>query len=118
MIRYYRALTVFLLSVAVTTAMAQTTATTSSPYSKYGLGIIDPILLPQNVAMGGIGVATNAINGYNNVNPLNPASYAAMHFTVIDIGMYGNFVKLSKTNVPDQNNSNFRLSHIVYMACR
>lgn len=92
--------------------MAQNTATTSSPYSKYGIGLLSPTLLPQNVAMGGIGVATNAINGYNNVNTLNPASYTALKYTVIDVGMYGSFVKLSKTGVTDQNNSNFRLSHI------
>ncbi len=94
--------------------MAQSTATTSSPYSKYGLGIIDPLLLPQNVAMGGIGVATNQINGYNNVNPLNPASYSALHYTVIDAGLYANFVSLSKTGVPDQSNSNFRFSHLTF----
>jgi hypothetical protein len=114
MIRYFRALTVFLLSLAVTTAMAQTTATTSSPYSKYGLGIIDPTLLPQNVAMGGIGTATNQINGYNSVNPLNPASYSALRYTVIDAGIYSNFVSLSKTGVANQTNSNFRFSHITF----
>lgn len=92
--------------------MAQSTATTSSPYSRYGLGTIDPILLPQNVAMGGIGVATNQINGYNNVNPLNPASYSSMRLTVLDIGMYGNFSSFSKTGQANQTNSNFRLSHI------
>jgi len=112
MIRYSRALTVLLLSVAATSAMAQSTATTSSPYSKYGLGLLTPTLLPQNVAMGGIGVATNAINGYNNVNTLNPAANTSLKYTVIDVGMYGNFVKLSKTGVADQSNSNFRLSHV------
>jgi len=62
MIRYFRAFTVFLLSVSATGLMAQSTATTSSPYSKYGLGLLSPLALPQNVAMGGIAAATNNIN--------------------------------------------------------
>lgn len=114
MIRYFRALTVFLLSFAASAAMAQSTATTSSPYSKYGLGIIDESLLPQNRAMGGIATAINKINGYNNVNLLNPASYSAIGLTVIDAGMYANFVTLSKTGAGDQKNANFRLSHMVF----
>ncbi|QKJ28252.1 hypothetical protein HQ865_00245 [Mucilaginibacter mali] len=114
MIRYFRALTVFLLSVAIVPAMAQSTATTSSPYSKYGLGLIDPILLPQNVAMGGIGTATNNINGYNNINPLNPSSYANIRFTAIDAGLYSNFVSFSKSGVPNQTSSNFRFSHVTF----
>lgn len=114
MIRYFRALTVFLLSAAIVPAMAQSTATTSSPYSKYGLGLIDPILLPQNVAMGGIGAATNTINGYNSINPLNPASYSAIHLTAIDAGLYSNFVSFSKTGVPNQTSSNFRFSHVTF----
>lgn len=64
--------------------------------------------------MGGIATATNTINMYNSINPLNPASYASMHITVIDAGLYGSFVTLSKTGVPDQTNSNFRLSHVTF----
>jgi hypothetical protein len=112
MIRYFRAFTVFLLSFAATAAMAQSTATTSSPYSKYGLGIISESLLPQNRAMGGIAAATNNINGYNNINPLNPASYANVRLTTIDAGLYANFVSLGKTGVSNQSNSNFRFSHV------
>lgn len=94
--------------------MAQSTATTSSPYSRYGLGTIDPILLPQNVAMGGIGTALNTINGYNNINPLNPASYGAMRLTVIDAGLYGNVTNLNKSGQPTQTSSNFRFSHMAF----
>ncbi|GAB3924246.1 hypothetical protein [Mucilaginibacter myungsuensis] len=113
MIRHFKALTVSLLSLASLSAVAQSTATTSSPYSRYGLGSLSPLVLPQNIAMGGIGVGTNNINGYNTVNPLNPASYSAIRLTVIDAGLYANLTTLSKTGSADQKNSNFRLNHVV-----
>jgi hypothetical protein len=62
--------------------------------------------------MGGIAAATNNINGYNNINPLNPASYANVRLTTIDAGLYANFVSLGKTGVSNQSNSNFRFSHV------
>ena len=104
----------FLFTATALGVKAQSTATTSSPYSRYGLGDISPMLLPQNVGMGGIGVATNSINGFFAVNPLNPASYSSMKLTVIDVGIYGKFNTLEKTGQTSQKNSNFRLSHIAF----
>lgn len=115
MTKYLRLTTLLLL--ICTTALsvkAQNTATTSSPYSRYGLGDIVPQVLPQNIGMGGIGVATNRINGYNNVNTLNPASYGLIGLTAIDIGVYGSFNTLDKTGQASQTNSNFRLNHIMF----
>lgn len=115
MIKFFRAFTVFLLSVAASAAMAQTSnANTSSPYSKYGLGDIVQPWMPQNRAMGGISTATNIINGYSSVNLTNPAANAYIGITTIDIGMYASFIKLNKTGADAQNNSNFNLSHIVF----
>lgn len=118
MIRITRIFFTFLLAVAFSTAMAQSTqstATTSSPYSRYGLGIIDPALLPQTRAMGGIGTAVNTINNFYNINMLNPASYGAIHFTVIDAGLYSNIESLSQTGAgAAQKNANFRLSHVAF----
>jgi hypothetical protein len=79
MIKHIRfVIILFLFTATALGVNAQSTATTSSPYSRYGLGDISPMLLPQNVGMGGIGVATNSINGFFSVNPLNPASYSSM----------------------------------------
>jgi hypothetical protein len=115
MIKYIRfVIILFLFTATALGVKAQSTATTSSPYSRYGLGDINPMLMPQNIGMGGIGVATNRINGYFNINPLNPASYASMGLTVIDIGLYGKFNTLEKTGKESQTNSNFRLSHIAF----
>ncbi|GAC1307770.1 MAG: membrane protein [Mucilaginibacter sp.] len=94
--------------------MAQSTATTSSPYSKFGLGDIIPEALPQSIGMGGIGAAVNRISGYNNINVLNPASYGAIGFTTIDAGIYSNVVSLNQTGQPSSTNANFRLSHVAF----
>ncbi|WP_121248484.1 hypothetical protein [Mucilaginibacter phyllosphaerae] len=104
----------FLFTVTAIGVKAQSTATTSSPYSRYGLGDINPMLLPQNVAMGGIGVATNRVGNFYSINPLNPASYSSIGLTVIDIGTYAKINTLEKTGSPSQTNTNIRLSHIAF----
>ncbi len=114
MIKYFRFFITFLLAVIALGAQAQSTATTSSPYSRYGLGELNPALLPQNVGMGGIGTAISSISGYNNINPLNPASYGAIRFTVIDAGMYSNISNYAQTGQTSQTDANFRLSHVTF----
>jgi hypothetical protein len=114
MIKYFYI--TFLFASFTTGALAQTTstATTSSPYSRYGLGDIDPQTLPQNAAMGGISAAINRIGGYNNINPLNPASYATINFTTIDAGFNSTINMLSQSGQPNASNANFRLSHVAF----
>ena len=117
MIKYTGIFITFLLCVTALGAIAQsaqTIATSSSPYSRYGLGTIDPALLPQNIGMGGIATAINRISGYNNINPFNPASYALINYTTIDAGIYADVSSFSQTGSPSATNSNFRLSHIAF----
>jgi len=114
MIKYTRVFITILLAFIAFGAQAQSTATTSSPYSQFGLGDIDPGLLPQNIAMGGIATAINRINLYNNINPLNPASYGMINFTTIDAGIYSNFQTFNQTGQAVSHNSNFRFSHIAF----
>ncbi len=122
MIKYSRLFIIIYITFIALGAKAQSTAsssTTGSPYSRYGIGDINPLLLPQNTAMGGISTAINRINGYYNINPLNPASYAFINFTTIDAGIYGSFTSLAQQPVGQSSNitaSNtaFRLSHIAF----
>jgi hypothetical protein len=114
MIKYTRIFITILLAVIAFGAKAQSTATSSSPYSRYGIGDIDPALLPQSLGMGGIATAINRISGYNNINPLNPASYALINYTTIDAGIYSNILNLSQTGQADAKNANFRLSHLTF----
>jgi hypothetical protein len=112
MIKYTKLFIIILLAVSAFGVKAQTNATTSSPYSRYGLGDIDPAIMPQNRAMGGIATAINKINNYNTINPLNPASYGFINYTTIDIGIYSNIVNLSQAGQTSVSNANFRLSHV------
>ncbi|WP_345948703.1 hypothetical protein ABDD95_17825 [Mucilaginibacter sp. PAMB04274] len=116
MIRYIRSGFTFLLTLLACGAMAQTTATSSSPYSQFGLGTLNEGLLPQTRAMGGIATAINRISGYNTVNVVNPASYSYINLTSIDIGLYGNVSTLKQNNISSQTNGNFRLSHFNFAA--
>ena len=113
MIKNIRFFVTFLLAAVAYGAMAQSTATTSSPYSRYGLGDLTNQGTPQSIGMGNIGTATNRIGGYSTVNSLNPASYATIDYTTIDVGLYANFVTLNNGTL-SQSNSNFRFSHVAF----
>ncbi|MDB5117939.1 MAG: hypothetical protein JWQ79_3431 [Mucilaginibacter sp.] len=114
MIKYTKFFITFLLAVIVFEAKSQSTATSSSPYSQYGLGDLTPMLLPQNIGMGGIATATNVINGFNSINPLNPASYGAISLTTIDAGIYSSTLFLSQSGQSSAVNSNTRFSHVAF----
>ncbi|MFD0750883.1 outer membrane protein transport protein [Mucilaginibacter calamicampi] len=114
MIKYIKFLLLFLLAGTVLDARSQSTGTTSSPYSRYGIGDLNPQLLPQNMAMGGIGTAIGLINGYSSVNPINPASYSTIGLTTIDAGLQGSVFSLSQTGQTSQRDANFRLSHLTF----
>ncbi|WP_299286124.1 hypothetical protein [uncultured Mucilaginibacter sp.] len=88
-------------------------ATTSSPYSKFGLGLLQEQALPQNMGMGGIAAGVRTAGGYNNINMLNPASYSAITLTTIDVGAYGTINTLSNSS-DKQTGSDFRLNHIAF----
>ncbi|MEO8886344.1 MAG: hypothetical protein ABI367_09795 [Mucilaginibacter sp.] len=112
MIRYTKFFITFLLAVIALGARSQ--STTSSPYSRYGLGDINAGVLPQNAAMGGISTATNLIGGFSSINPLNPASYGSIYITTIDVGLFANRLSLSQTGQTGGSNGNFGLSHITF----
>ncbi|MEO7211924.1 hypothetical protein [Mucilaginibacter sp.] len=114
MIRYIRFVLILSLAATALGANAQSTATTSSPYSRYGLGDLSPTVLPQQAAMGGIGAAINKINSYNYINFLNPAAYSSINYTVIDAGISSNINTLSKSGASNQTNASFRLSHVAF----
>ncbi len=114
MTKYIKFLLLFLLAGTVLDARSQSTATTSSPYSRYGIGDLNPGVLPQNMAMGGIATAIDRINGYSQVNPLNPASYSAIGLTTIDAGLYTGIFTLNQNGQTSQRDANFRLSHLTF----
>ncbi len=90
-------------------AYAQTTV--QSPYSKFGLGNLKGSILPNQRAMGGISAGVFRSSYINNINMQNPASYAGINLTTLDIGMSGSFANL-KTNTLSENSFNSSLSHL------
>ncbi|HVW94760.1 MAG TPA: hypothetical protein VHA56_02160 [Mucilaginibacter sp.] len=112
MIKYTRSLILIVLAFTAYGVNAQSTATTSSPYSRYGLGDIDQAIMPQQRGMGNIATAINKINNFNTINVLNPASYGAINYTTLDIGIYFNSIGLNQTGQTSTRNGNFRLSHV------
>lgn len=97
--------------IALSTTVYAQRASTSSPYSRFGLGEIRGESLPQTRAMGGIATGVRYLSGYGNINVINPASYSALPLTTIDVGVFGNITQLSKNQL-SENAYNFALSHI------
>jgi hypothetical protein len=96
------------LSVSLNTS-AQTT--TSSPYSKFGLGELRGDQLPQLRGMGGISTGVRSFDSFFNINVGNPASYSGLRLTTLDAGLYGTYGSMSRDGV-SQTNANFNLSHL------
>jgi len=86
-------------------------ASTSSPYSRFGIGEIRGNQLPQTRAMGGIATGVRHMGVFSNINTENPASYSGIQYTTIDAGVLGNLAQLSN-QTKSENSYNFALSHI------
>lgn len=111
MINRTKSLLLFLFILSAFSASAQSTS--SSPYSRFGLGLLQQQSLPQNMAMGGIATGVRTIGGYSNINMLNPASYSGVGLTTIDIGAYATINTL-QNSVAKQTGADFRLNHLAF----
>jgi hypothetical protein len=111
MINRTKSLLILLSIFSAFSASAQSTS--SSPYSKFGLGDLRQQSLPQNMGMGGVAAGVRTLGGYNNINMLNPASYSAINLTTIDIGAYATVNTLSN-NTTKQTGVDFRLNHLAF----
>lgn len=88
---------------------AYSQATTNSPYSRFGFGILRSESFNQNFALGGtgIGLRTNS-----NINAINPASYSELSITTFEIAATNNALWLSDGTQNQFNNN----PHINYIA--
>lgn len=78
--RFFSTTAIFCLSLAGISASAQE----NSPYSRYALGDQVPA---QNILNRGMGGLSTAYSDYNSVNFINPASYASLKITTLDVGL-------------------------------
>ncbi len=100
-------ITLLLLLISAT---AFTQATTISPYSKYGVGLLKPETFPQNFAMGGVAMG---LRSNKDIGFLNPASYSAITVTTFDVGYTNNALWLDD-GVETQYQNNPHISHIAF----
>ena len=91
------------------TSYAQTS--TSSPYSRYGLGDLQSSIIAEYAAMGGGSIA---LNKPGIINPYNPASYAKFpnNRFLFSTGLAHLTMKMEKDNLFQVTN-NTSLSHIL-----
>ena len=97
------------LCLATTSAKAQTT---SSPYSRYGIGDVSRKGLGQGFAMGGSFIALqNDTTQMFFINNGNPASYSNMRLVTAELG--ANYNRLTLQDAVDKKTvNNASLSHI------
>ncbi len=86
-------LTMALLGTSAATLLAQ--ELTVSPYSRYAIGDILSSTTTRNAAMGGMSVASD---NFFSINRVNPASYADLYFTTMDVS---GFFQASQINTEE-----------------
>ncbi len=87
---------------------AQTSS--SSPYSRYGIGDLQFSGFTQNIGMGGISLGYSP---HNSMNISNPASYSSLILTTFETAVNMNQVQL-KTSTKTQNINDISLSYFAF----
>ncbi len=88
--------------------LAQFNNNTTSPYSRFGVGDLQPYSFGRTAGMGGASLASR---NNQQINPANPASYTAVDSLVFmfEFGVYGKFANYSNDIASmDVNDVNFR----------
>ena len=85
-------------------------ATTNSPYSKYGIGVLRSESFNQNFALGGAGLG---FRSNSSLNLLNPASYSEISITTVEFGVTNNALWLSD-GTQSQFQNNAYIDHIAF----
>jgi hypothetical protein len=96
----------FLLSLFVLAAGLATGQSTSiSPYSQFGIGDLHRM---GNTSVYGFGGITSVFSDGYNINPANPASYAYLNQTTLQVGTRASFLQLDNGSATQELN----LSHL------
>lgn len=103
-----------LASVCITPAVAQ--SGTNSPYSQYGLGLLNEQSSGFNRGMNGLGLA---FREHNQVNYINPASYSALDSLtfIFDAGLSGQITDFNENGHKiNANNADFEYAVAAFRA--
>ncbi len=103
-----RKLLLLILFISVSNAFSQTT--TSSPYSRFGIGTLQKNAFQQSLGMGGLSAGLNNPIG---INFANPASYAGIKLTTFELNATGSILRLSNSTA-SQINRNVTLSYFAF----
>ena len=107
-ISYLISTLIFLISNQI--VIAQSEALTSSPYSLYGLGIINQTSIGKSNALGYTGIGRKTATEINNLNPSNYALIPQNSF-FYDIGVTGEINNYSNRGY-NENKTNFNFSNL------
>jgi len=92
---------------------AQFNNNTSSPYSRYGLGDLQPYSFGRTAAMGGASLASRYALQINNANPASYTATDSLNF-LFEFGLQGDFARytseISKMKTSDINFNYFSMS--------
>ncbi len=103
-----------LASVCITPAVAQ--SGTNSPYSQYGLGLLNEQSSGFNRGMNGLGLA---FREHNQVNYINPASYSELDSLtfIFDAGLSGQITNFNENGHKiNANNADFEYAVAAFRA--
>jgi len=84
---------------------------TISPYSRYAIGDIASRASARNVAMGGIGAAAD---NYFSLNLQNPAGYADLIFTTMEVSAFGQETLVRNNNAENGTQFTAGLQNIAF----
>lgn len=87
---------------------AYSQANINSPYSRFGVGDVQPTFFGQTRALGG---AATGMREYNSINFFNPASYSAIKLTTLESGLRMNITHL-QSQTDQQTNLNGQFSYL------
>ena len=96
------------IALVLIAVLAQSQSSTSNPYSRFGIGILENPGSAIHFGMGGI---TTSIADGNSINLFNPASYSQLSRTVFQIGGTGQFQTLENASGSEKY-SNGRVNDI------
>lgn len=82
----------FVLILALSSSEAMAQATTNSPYSRFGVGILRPEVNNQNFGLAGTGIG---LRSFSSLNMVNPASYSELTITTFEIAATNTALTLS-----------------------
>ncbi len=103
-------LVLVLLSGLLSAVESVSQNSSSSAYSRYGMGDLLFSGYTKNLGMGGLG---QAVNQPLSLNPLNPASYSGLALTTYEMGFHLTFSEQATTRV-SQNNTSAALGYFAF----